>query len=345
MRDLARLVGGAADRSMSADRVRDDMQGRLGADRRLVEFIEADGMIHAVVVSPRRYRLHTGLAASAEVSGLLDQVGFALGRLARSAASAASQAASLASLTDALAQLDRALLRPLGLGDDELVIVPTGVLHNLPWGGLPSITDRSHSIASSATRWMPPVVPPLRPRVVVITGPRLDDGPGEVDAVRSTFARARTLVGSAATVAAALDLLASADIAHVACHGHFRSDSPMFSSLELVDGPLTVYDLESVGSAPRDRRAPGMQRRHCRRQRRRRTHRHGERAVGDRRRPRGRSGDDRERSCDGRRDAVVPSTSPGQRSGAGVGPHADRDRHVRRRFRARPRRMSLLCLE
>ncbi len=25
----------------------------------------------------------------------------------------------------------------------------------------------------------------------------------------------------------------------------------MFSSLELVDGPLTVYDLESVGSAPR----------------------------------------------------------------------------------------------
>ena len=251
VRDLARLVGSTADRTTSADRVQDDMQGRLGGGRRLVEFIEADGMLHAVVVSPRRYRLHTGLAASADVSGLLDQVGFGLGRLARSSASAASQGASLASLTDALAQLDRALLRPLGLGDDELVIVPTGVLHNLPWGGLPSITDRPHSIASSATRWMPPVVPPVRPRVVVITGPRLDDGPGEVDAVRSTFARARTLVGSAATVAAALDLLASADIAHVACHGHFRSDSPMFSSLELVDGPLTVYDLESVGSAPR----------------------------------------------------------------------------------------------
>ncbi len=91
----------------------------------------------------------------------------------------------------------------------------------------------------------------MRPQVVVIAGPRLDDGPGEVDAVRSTFTGARTLVGSDATVAAALDLLATADIAHVACHGHFRSDSPMFSSLELVDGPLTVYDLESLGAPPR----------------------------------------------------------------------------------------------
>ena len=186
-----------------------------------------------------------------DVLALVDQAGFGLGRLARSAASAASQAASLASLTDALDQLDAALLRPLRLDGDELVIVPTGVLHNLPWGGLPSIADRPHSIAASATRWAPPVVPPSRPRVVVIAGPRLDDGPGEVEAVRSTFARARALVGPAATVAAVLDLLATADIAHVACHGQFRSDSPMFSSLELFDGPLTVYDLESVGSAPR----------------------------------------------------------------------------------------------
>jgi len=249
VRDLARLVG--IDASRTTHVAADDLQDRVGSARRLVEFIEADGVIHAVVVSELGYRLHTGLAAAADVRGLVDQVGFGLGRLARSSVSAASQAASLASLTDALAQVDHALLRPLRLGDDELVIVPTGVLHNLPWGGLPSITDRPHSIASSATRWMPPVVPPARPRVVVIAGPRLDDGPGEVAAVRSSFARARTLVGSAATVAAALDLLATADIAHVACHGHFRSDSPMFSSLELVDGPLTVYDLESVGSPPR----------------------------------------------------------------------------------------------
>jgi CHAT domain-containing protein len=46
---------------------------------------------------------------------------------------------------------------------------------------------------------------------------------------------------------AALD---GAQLAHVACHGRFRSDSPLFSSLELADGPLTALDLQRLGQAP-----------------------------------------------------------------------------------------------
>jgi CHAT domain-containing protein len=40
------------------------------------------------------------------------------------------------------------------------------------------------------------------------------------------------------------------ELAHVAAHGTFRGDNPLFSSLQLDDGPLTVYDLESLGRAP-----------------------------------------------------------------------------------------------
>ena len=50
------------------------------------------------------------------------------------------------------------------------------------------------------------------------------------------------------TSARALD---GADSAHVAAHGRFRDDNPLFCSLELADGALTVYDLERLTQAPR----------------------------------------------------------------------------------------------
>ena len=254
---------------------------------------------------------HAGWPRSADVRGLLDQVGFGLGRLARSSASD-GVAGRLAGVAHRCARPARrcAPASAAASATTNSCIVPTGVLHNMPWGGLPSITDRPHSIASSATRWMPPVVRPARPRVVVITGPRLDDGAGEVDAVRSTFARARTLVGSAATVAAALDLLAI---------GRHRPRRVPRTLPQRQPDVLVARTRRRAadGLRPRirriptaHRRAPGMQRRRRRRQRRRRTDRHGERAAGDRRRPRGRSGDDRERCRHGRGDADVPSTPP-----------------------------------
>ena len=39
-------------------------------------------------------------------------------------------------------------------------------------------------------------------------------------------------------------------LVHMAAHGTFRGDSPLFSAIELDDGPLTVYDLERLKQAP-----------------------------------------------------------------------------------------------
>ena len=46
------------------------------------------------------------------------------------------------------------------------------------------------------------------------------------------------------------EALDGAALAHLACHGHFRSDSPLFSSLELADGLLNVYELQRIRRAP-----------------------------------------------------------------------------------------------
>jgi len=48
-------------------------------------------------------------------------------------------------------------------------------------------------------------------------------------------------------------LLAAIDgagLAHIAAHGVFRADSPMFSSLRLDDGPMTVHDVQRLRRAP-----------------------------------------------------------------------------------------------
>ena len=58
------------------------------------------------------------------------------------------------------------------------------------------------------------------------------------------------LRGRNATVDAALAGLDGATLAHVAAHGHFREDSPLFSSLEMADGSLSVYELERLRRAP-----------------------------------------------------------------------------------------------
>ncbi len=45
--------------------------------------------------------------------------------------------------------------------------------------------------------------------------------------------------------------LAGADLAHLACHGLLRTDNPMFSSLLLSDGPMTLQEIYARGLAPR----------------------------------------------------------------------------------------------
>ena len=53
-----------------------------------------------------------------------------------------------------------------------------------------------------------------------------------------------------ATARRVLTALDGAGLAHIAAHGTFRADSPLFSSLRMDDGPLTVYDLERLRRAP-----------------------------------------------------------------------------------------------
>ena len=96
--------------------------------------------------------------------------------------------------------------------------------------------------------------------VVLVRGPGLASRGAEVPRLAADYAARAGELGLAApvelgdgtaTVARVLDAIDGAALAHIAAHGAFRADSPLFSSLRLDDGPLTVYDLERLRRGPR----------------------------------------------------------------------------------------------
>jgi CHAT domain-containing protein len=69
-------------------------------------------------------------------------------------------------------------------------------------------------------------------------------------ALHRQFPDSLALTGQDATVARTLAALDGASWGHLACHGTFRADNPLFSHLSLADGPLTVADLPSLRQPP-----------------------------------------------------------------------------------------------
>ena len=86
--------------------------------------------------------------------------------------------------------------------------------------------------------------------MLLLARPGLGSGGSEVPLLARRHPGATLLRGKKATVEDAMAGLDGASLAHVAAHGHFRPDSPLFSSLEMADGPLTVYELERLKEAP-----------------------------------------------------------------------------------------------
>ncbi|TWP47501.1 CHAT domain-containing protein [Lentzea tibetensis] len=217
----------------------------LGAGA-LVEYVDHAGSLLAVTVSSGRCRLHR-LGSVAEVAERVEAAHFGLRRLA---AGFGDLARMREVVRETGAALDALLITPLGL-DGPLVVVPTGVLHPAPWGLLPSLRGRAVRVAPSAAGWLHARSRDARGGgVVLVAGPGLPGAAAEVDALGDAYPGGVVLTGEQATGKAVLHAVDGAGIAHIAAHGDLRTDNPLFSSLRLADGPLTVYDLERLARPP-----------------------------------------------------------------------------------------------
>ena len=230
----------------------DRLLAELG-DRQLAEIVEVDGTLHVLLCERGRVRLLTA-GSTADAMRAADFARFALRRLARAPRPGQDGTSALAVLDAAGPRLQAAILGPAArlLRDGNLVVVPPGKLHAIPWALLPALTNRPFTVAPSASAWLRAhaTTPPGQHRVVLASGPGLVTGGAEVPEAGRLHTAVTVLTGADASADRVLRELDGAWLAHLAAHGSFRADSPMFSSLRLHDGPLTVYDFEQLQRAP-----------------------------------------------------------------------------------------------
>lgn len=224
--------------------------------RALVEFIQLDGALGAVVLAGNRARLRD-LGRVAEVAAEAAALRFALRRLALRMGTARSLAAARTAADHAARRLDALILAPLRrlIGDAPLVLVPTGILFGLPWPMLATCRGRALHVAPSASLWCAAMQPGAAPGarggpLVLVAAQTPPHAAAEVERVARTRPDAIVLAGARARVPAVVAALDGAGVAHVAAHGRFRADNPLFSHVSLTDGPLTGYDLLHLRRPP-----------------------------------------------------------------------------------------------
>jgi tetratricopeptide (TPR) repeat protein len=221
-------------------------------EAQLVEIADVDGTLHVLVCGAGRVRQFTA-GRTEDAVRAADFAPFALRRLARGRPGANADSAR-AMLNAAGPELQNAILGPAAgqLGDAPVVVVPPGKLHAVPWALLPALGSRVFSVAPSAQAWMRAraAKPPGSRRVTLARGPGLTTDGAEIPVLADMYPSATVLSGREATAERVLSAIDGAWMAHIAAHGRFRADSPLFSSLRMRDGPLTVYDFEQLRRAP-----------------------------------------------------------------------------------------------
>ncbi len=244
IRDQARRGGVVSVVAAAGELSVERLSEALG-DAALVEYVHLGGTLHAVCVTDGRAELRP-LGALADVRERIRWLPFALRRLAYRGTSAASAAAALRLLRRTAGELAAILVRPLAdlLADRRVVLVPTSVLQGMPWSLLPMLAGRPVTVAPAATLWVDAIErEPVAGRAVSVAGPGLSGGRLEAERVAAIYG-VDALLGDAASVARLTAELPGTAVLHLAAHGTVRADNPLFSSLRLADGPLTVYDLD-----------------------------------------------------------------------------------------------------
>lgn len=236
----------------------DDLIRTLEQDEGAIEYFIADNWISAFVASRDSLRVVRNLARLDQLEQSLLALRFQLDKFNYGPDYVGAHFSHLKMAADAhLSELYDRVFAPLedAIKWRRLIVIPHGPLHYVPFHALHDggryLVDRFEiSYAPSAA-----VLKLCRARgarlrcdgnPLVALGLAEPDTPHIEDELRwlsQMFPKATILSGDSATLKNLLRFAPIARFLHLASHGYFRSDNPMFSSLKLADSHLNFYTL------------------------------------------------------------------------------------------------------
>ena len=231
------------------------VQNLLGKKQALVEFVNFDGEISVFVVTDKTIDFIGSLAKESEILAYLERLRFQFGSLRYGAKSLKPFMPELKKRADFyLNKLYKILIEPLSkfLDNRDLVIIPVCALHYVPFhalfDGTGYLIEKQKIVYSpSATVWEFLASKPRRKlRNALLIGfadERIPLVGREIENLKRIFPESKSFTGESATFSAFTKNAAKFDVLHLACHGQFRPENPMFSSLHLADGFVTVRDI------------------------------------------------------------------------------------------------------
>lgn len=233
-----------------------DLQPRMDESEILIEYYQMDGKISAFLVDKKQIRHYDLGISEVEVFELIEGLRFQFESMRFGDAGGFEE--QLKERADSyLSELYDCLIEPF---EDEienklLVVVPVGPLFPVPFNALLDgneylIEKNEVLISPSAAIWSI-----LQTRGSAMSWPWLvfsyadDNAPQiarEAEMIARNTANATIFQGQDSKISMYFENAKRASVIHLACHGEFRADNPMFSNLRLADGFLTVDDISKT---------------------------------------------------------------------------------------------------
>jgi CHAT domain-containing protein len=253
---LTNLMRTLGDRSGQADAPDSaTIQRALPPGTVLLEYAQRDDQVICFLIQPDRPIVYRELGSYQELFSMLDHWHLLLWGLRRTAPAAG---AAHQRMRTTLAPLREKLLGPWRDVLDtssHVLVAPWGVLHQVPWaallGGIDGLGDAAQlTLTPSGGLWGAPYEPSSGaigpPRVLAFEGTdklRLAHVATEVAAICKLLPDA---ICTTQARAADLQSLPPPRLLHIAAHGATNSAAPLYSTLELADGPFLLLQAHRL---------------------------------------------------------------------------------------------------